>query len=171
MQAELDRLRGLALPEDLAEVVSGSAHPPLKWRANAHIHLPPNFSAFESVEQAVGLAAAQGVTVLGANNYYDFEVYAAFAAAGRRHGVFPIFGLEIISLIEDLQREGILVNDPGNPGRMYICGKGIVRFAPMTPVAASLMAEIRHNDSVRMRLMVERLQEIFTAGGLRTGLG
>ena len=29
--------------------------------ANAHIHLPPNFSAFDSVEQAVSLAAEQGL--------------------------------------------------------------------------------------------------------------
>ena len=56
---------------------------------NAHIHLPPNFSAFESVSQAVTLAAAQKVAVLGASNYYDFRVYADFAVQAQAQGIFP----------------------------------------------------------------------------------
>jgi hypothetical protein len=51
---------------------------------NAHIHLPPNFSAFETVEQAVDLAAAQGVRVLGVSNYYDYAVYDDFRCMGWR---------------------------------------------------------------------------------------
>ena len=38
---------------------------------NTHVHLPPNFSAFETVEDAVGTAAAEGVRVLGASNFHD----------------------------------------------------------------------------------------------------
>ncbi len=53
----------------------GPQSPP---RVNAHIHLPPNFSAFESVAEAVDLAAQQGVGVLGVSNYYDYEVYGDF---------------------------------------------------------------------------------------------
>ena len=36
-----------------------------------------------------------------------------------------LFGLEFISVLEEQQRRGIKINDPGNPGRAYICGKGI----------------------------------------------
>ena len=28
----------------------------------------------------------------------------------------------------DLRDAGIKVNDPGNPGKTYLCGKGITRF-------------------------------------------
>ena len=44
---------------------AGSAALPESLTYNSHIHLPPNFSAFETVEQAVELAADQGVQVLG----------------------------------------------------------------------------------------------------------
>ena len=56
-------------------------------RVNAHIHLPPNFSAFDSVEQAVTLAADEHIGVLGVSNYYDYDVYGEFVerARGTRH--------------------------------------------------------------------------------------
>ncbi len=170
MKSESDWLQDLGKPEDLLNLAQEGRRPALGWKANAHVHLPPNFSAFRSVTQALSLAADQGIRVLGASNYYDFEVYASFTAEGRRCGVFPIFGLEIIALIEDLRRAGVLINDPGNPGRMYICGKGIVHFAPMSVTAEELTREIRLTDSIRMRLMVELLERRFAASGLNTGL-
>ena len=139
-------------------------------RVNAHIHLPPNFSAFDSVEQVVGLAAAQDIRVLGASNYYDFEVYREFRDRAADAGIYPLFGLEVIALLEDLRQAGIKVNDPGNPGKFYLCGKGITRFAPLTAEAAALLDEIRGNDSVRMARMTERLAEVFAAAGWDLGL-
>ena len=35
---------------------------------NTHVHLPPNFSAFDTAEDAVRLAAAEGVAALGTAN-------------------------------------------------------------------------------------------------------
>jgi hypothetical protein len=139
-------------------------------RVNAHIHLPPNFSAFESVAEAVDLAAAQDVRVLGVSNYYDYSVYNEFAARSRAKGIFPLFGIEIIALLEELLQAGVKINDPGNPGKMYICGKGITQFAPMTAEAAELLEVIRRKDSARMARMTERLTELFAAAGLDTGL-
>src|SRR5262245_30685736 len=64
-------LKGLGTPKDLA-VRSEAGHPPIaRLKNNCHIHLPPNFSAFETVTQALELSAAQGISVLGASNYYD----------------------------------------------------------------------------------------------------
>src|SRR5438874_9653272 len=88
---------------------------PEPLRVNSHIHLPPNFSAFDSVDQAVALAASEGVAVLGASNYYDYRVYGEFAREAARRGVFPLFGIEIIALIEELALDGVKINDPGNP--------------------------------------------------------
>ncbi len=143
---------------------------PSRLPANAHIHLPPNFSAFESVSQAVGLAAEQGVRVLGASNYYDFDVYAEFAHQAGQNGIYPLFGLEIIALLDDLQKKGVKLNDPGNPGKLYLCGKGITEFAPMLAKASGLMNVIREKDSLRMRAVTKRMAEVFSEAGLETGL-
>ncbi len=140
------------------------------FSGNAHIHLPPNFSAFDSVEQAVGLAAAQGLRFLGASNYYDYTVYQEFGERAREAGIYPLYGLEIIALLEDLQEAGVKINDPGNPGKLYLCGKGITRFAPMTGEAVTLLNAIREADSQRMARMAERLNAVFAAAGLDLGL-
>lgn len=163
-RATLDRLGDITA----VRPTEGSGTPrPL---VNAHIHLPPNFSAFETVEQAVSLADSQGVRVLGASNYYDYGVYTDFAEAADRRGIFPLFGLEIISLIEDLVAKGVRINDPGNPGKMYLCGKGITRFAPLDPTAEGLLNVIRGNDGARMVAVIDKLNTIFVAAGVESGL-
>ena len=140
------------------------------FRANSHLHLPPNFSAFDTVTQAVELAAEQNVRVVGANNYYDYHVYGEFAERCANAGIFPLFGIEIIALLDDLVQAGVKLNDPGNPGKMYVCGKGITQYDQMTAEAAELLGTIRHNDSARMEAMTTRLAEIFAVAGLNTGL-
>ena len=165
-----DALRGLAAPDELRRMAAEGKAPAGRPKCNSHIHLPPNFSAFESVEQAVAMAAEQHVRVLGVTNYYDHRVYGAFGDAARGRGVFPLFGLEIISLVEPLVRAGTLINDPNNPGRMYICGKGAVGVAAPSGRAAELLGAIRRNDTERMAEMVRRTAEVFVAAALDTGL-
>jgi hypothetical protein len=161
-----ETIRALDSPR---EIDTGDA-PMARPLVNAHIHLPPNFTAFETTPQAVELADVQGVRVLGASNYYDYAVYADFAAEAERHGIFPLFGLEIISLIDTLVQAGVRINDPGNPGKMYICGKGITRFDPLSNEAQGLLQTIRDNDSARMVAVTERLAAIFASAGLTSGL-
>jgi hypothetical protein len=159
-------LKGLGTPKDLAGRAGGGGPRRTGLKVNSHIHLPPNFSAFETVRQAIDLAAAQGVRVLGVSNYYDYDVYGDFAEGARKAGIFPLFGLEIICLIDDLVKAGVKINDPGNPGKMYICGKGITRFAPFTAEGERLLGIIRHNDSARMRAVVDKLAGVFAQRGL-----
>ena len=137
---------------------------------NSHIHLPPNFSAFESVSEAVHLAARQNIRVLGAGNYYDFSVYNEFAQAAFKKGIFPLFGTEIIALERNLQQQVIRVNDPVNPGKYYICGKGISRFERLSHRAAELLSVIRSNDALRMCQMAEKLGRVFSERGVEMGL-
>lgn len=143
---------------------------PDKLAFNSHIHLPPNFSAFETVEQAVSLAAEQGISVLGVGNYYDFSVYETFARLARDNGIFPSFGTEIIALETPLQQQNIRVNDPGNPGKYYICGKAITQFETFTDRAAELNARIRKNDTLRMRQMAQLMDHHFVRHDIQTGL-
>jgi hypothetical protein len=139
----LERLRRIALPAEMWEEASRGLSLPFQPAVNAHIHLPPNFSAFESVEQAVELAARQNLKLLGASNYYDYSIYNAFLQLTLDRGIYPLFGLEIICILDDLQRAGVPINAPGNPGRMYICGRGITRFGSMPPDAARLLERMR----------------------------
>jgi hypothetical protein len=168
VQHVLDWLRELGSIVEMRAAADRGATPRLE--TNAHIHLPPNFSAFESVKQAVDLAREQGISVLGASNYYDYDVYRDFSDLARDARIFPLFGLEIIARIEALAREGTKINDPGNPGKIYVCGKAITRFAPMTAEAARLLDIIRRNDAERMTAMIAKMEGIFSKNEVPTGL-
>ncbi len=159
-------LKGLGTPQDLAARANAGGSPLGRLKVNSHIHLPPNFSAFQSVAQAIELAAAQGIRVLGVSNYYDYNVYGDFVEGARKAGIFPLFGLEIICLIDELVKQGVKINDPGNPGKMYICGKGITRFAPFSNEANLLLGIIRHNDSTRIREVISKLAQVLAERGL-----
>lgn len=161
-------MRELGSPEALQAETEASLAPDIRLRSNAHVHLPPNFSAFETTRQAVEMADAEDVRILGASNYYDYAVYGELAERAKQQGIFPIFGLEIIALDKNLARNGIKINDPGNPGKYYICGKGITRFAPMTAEAQGLLQVIRDNDSQRMAEVADKLRMVFAGAGLET---
>jgi hypothetical protein len=137
---------------------------------NSHIHLPPNFSAFDTVKEAIQLASEQHVQIVGLSNYYDYAVYEDFGRLARQKGIFPLFGLEIIAMQENLRQQGVRINDPANPGKTYICGKGITKFNPMTPRAKELIQTIRDNDNKRMTEMTNKLAAVFASHGINTGL-
>lgn len=166
----LEFLKSIGSVEQIKQAAQRVGTPAALPAFNTHIHLPPNFSAFETVEQAVSLAAEQGVKILGAGNYFDFTVYREFSTLARQKGIFPLFGTEIIALETGLQQQGVKVNDPGNPGKYYICGKGISKIDPLSPRAAELIGTIRRNDAQRMRQMIETLAGLFQAVGIETGL-
>jgi len=166
----LKPLRDIGSIEELRAAAEGRVALAQPLAANAHVHLPPNFSTFASVDEVVDLAAAEGVGVLGAGNYYDFSVYRPFAARCAARGIFPLFGLEIIVRRDDLAAANVRVNDPANPGKMYLCGKGITRFDPPTAAARRILNRIRRNDEKRMAAMVKKLADCFAAGGVETKL-
>jgi hypothetical protein len=155
MNTALSSMKALRSPAQLKlEARKEPGRPPAAF--NAHVHLPPNFSAFGTVAQAVELASAQGCVLLGASNYYDFSVYAEFASRCQAARIFPVFGLEMLCRDERLAEQGVKVNDPGNPGKIYLCGKGINRFDPLAPKAAAILGGIRDRDGARMAEMIRR---------------
>jgi hypothetical protein len=137
---------------------------------NTHVHVPPNFSAFDTPEDAVATAAREGIAVLGTSNFHDLRVYARVAAAAEADGILPLHGIEIIASDEDLRREGILVNDPANPGRFYLCGKGLDPFAEPTAEDAALRGRARAADDARARTMTALLAAVFAEARLETSL-
>ena len=76
----------------------------------------------------------------------------------------------MVCLLEDLRQAGDRVNDPANPGKTYLCGKGITQFAPMNAAAAGLMGTVRSIDSDRIAAMIDKLNGVFARGGVETSL-
>ena len=133
---------------------------------NTHLHVPPNFSAFTTVEDAVETSAREGVSVIGTSNFHDFGVYDRFATAARQHGLAALFGLEFISVLADEQRAGVKINDPANPGRAYICGKGIPSPASISPESQAFMAAAKASNESRTSEMVDLIRSLFAKAGL-----
>jgi hypothetical protein len=96
---------------------------PLK--VNNHIHTPHSFSAFDGIDSAVRAARAEDIAILGINDFYVTDGYAEFIEKCRDYGLFPLLNVELIGISPKDQEEGIRINDPGNPGRIYISGKGL----------------------------------------------
>jgi hypothetical protein len=103
---------------------------PLK--TNNHIHTPYSFSAFQSIEEAVTMAVEEGVRVLGINDFYVTDGYEEFIGLCGRYRIFPLLNIELIGISKAEQEAGIRVNDPNNPGRTYISGKGL-SYPPILP--------------------------------------
>lgn len=137
---------------------------------NTHVHLPPNFSAFETVEDAIETAAREDVRIVGSSNFHDFGVYDRFEAAAREHGIAPLFGLEFISVLAEEQRHGVKINDPDNPGRAYICGKGIPAPTSPSPATKRFMDGARASNEARTRQMVELIGGLFSGAGVDLGV-
>jgi hypothetical protein len=137
---------------------------------NTHVHFPPNFSAFATVEDVLETARTEGARAIGISNFFDQQVYSRFAEQAAAGGVVPLYGLEFITLIDDLAEAGVRVNDPANPGRMYLCGKGIDPFKEKSRAAAATAASIRSGNDERAWKMVDQLTAWFAECGLSTGL-
>jgi hypothetical protein len=124
---------------------------------NAHIHTPYSFSSFTCLEQAFEMAVSEGVKVLGINDFYVADGYDEFAALARKHCIFPLFNIEAIALSKDLQDRGIRVNDPANPGRVYICGKGLNYPATLHGKSKELLESVKAESRRQMVEMLEKL--------------
>ena len=124
MSLQMSFLKDFPGQEELLQAYNGDKSSfPLK--INNHIHTPYSFSAFQSIEEAVKMAAEEDVRVLGINDFYVTDGYVEFMETCRKYRVFPLLNIELIGISKTDQQAGIRVNDPGNPGRTYISGKGL----------------------------------------------
>ena len=137
---------------------------------NTHVHVPPNFSAFATPAAVIEAAAREGVRAIGFSNFYDQSVYAVMRDLAQAAGILPLYGLEFITFVPELEADGIRVNDPVNPGRMYLTGKGIDPFRTLSAAGQATAAKIRDGNDQRARAMVARLAAHFARSGFETGL-
>jgi hypothetical protein len=134
---------------------------PLK--INNHIHTPYSFSAFQSIEEAVKMASDEDVRVLGINDFYVTDGYEDFIRICRKYKVFPLLNIELIGISKADQEAGIRVNDPNNPGRTYISGKGLsypsVLPAHQQDKLNGVVAESNRQVSTMIQLLNRWLEE------------
>ena len=132
---------------------------------NAHLHTPYSFSAFASIDEALDKAAAEGVKVVGINDFYSMDGYGAWKAGCAARGLYPLLGIEFISLNAEDQAAGLRVNDPNNPGRTYISGKGLAYPVRLAGEEARQLASVRACSNEQCREMCAKLNEWLKAEG------
>lgn len=137
---------------------AGSTRPDI----NGHIHTPHSFSAFSEISQAFKMANAEGISILGINDFYTTDGYDEFAELATSEKVFPLFNIEFMGLQNDLQQKGIRVNDPSNPGRTYFSGKGLCQPAKMSDASLQKIGTLKTESNRQTFQMVEKLNKYFT---------
>ncbi|MGW8314062.1 MAG: hypothetical protein ACWGNV_00570 [Bacteroidales bacterium] len=138
----------------LAEQPQDSAHP---LKVNNHIHTPFSFSAFGSVEEAVQLAVSEEIGILGINDFYTTNGYEEFVGHCLKRAVFPLLNVEMIGVSKPMQEQGIRINDPNNPGRIYISGKGLAHPSvlpqPLKEKVSNVIRESNHQVAEMVELV------------------
>ncbi len=122
---------------------------------NCHIHTSESFSVFRSPSEAVWQAARESIAVLGINDHYTVAGHEEFRAACQVAGISAAFSIEAVAVDREAADAGLKLNDPDNPGRIYLCGKGITRY----PIQS--LPEMQ--DLARMRAALERRNREITA--------
>jgi hypothetical protein len=130
---------------------------------NAHLHTPYSFSAFENLTDALQRASDEKVEVVGINDFYSVDGYVEWDREARRRHLYPLFNIEFICLQKEDRERGIRVNDPNNPGRTYICGKGLSCPPSLEEPFASQLAGVRAESNVQVEEMCSRVNMLLEA--------
>ena len=124
---------------------------------NAHLHTPYSFSAFTDVRQALDMAAAEDVRIVGINDFYSMDGYREWSDECAARHLYPLFNIELISLNSEDQAAGLRVNDPNNPGRTYLSGKGLAYPVILSGKEAQMLADVRAESNAQVERMCARL--------------
>lgn len=132
------------------------------WGVNAHLHTSYSFSAFDSIAQALDMAVAENVKVVGINDFYTTDGYAEWATECAKRKLYPLFNIEFISLNKDDQANGIRVNDLNNPGRTYLSGKGLAFPSILKDPYLSQLNNVKAESNNHVEKMCAKLNELLT---------
>lgn len=130
------------------------------FEVNGHIHTPYSFSAFEDMDSVFRLAENEKISVLGINDFYVTDGYTAFHEGCIRSGIFPLFNIEFIGLMKEEQKNGIRINDPNNPGRIYFCGKGLDYPYHTSDENSAVIDKVKKETQNQLRAMISKLNEL-----------
>ena len=124
---------------------------------NAHLHTPFSFSAFQDIPDALDRAVAEGVGVVGINDFYTLEGHRPWMEGCRRRRLYPLLNIELIALDTRAQAAGERINDPGNPGRTYLSGKGLAFPTTLHGAEERMLSQVRARSNDQVRQMCARL--------------
>ena len=128
-------------------------------KVNAHLHTPYSFSAFRDIDDALDRAVLEDVKVVGINDFYTADGYKEWGDGCKKRNLYPLFGIEFISLNEEDQKARLRVNDPANPGRTYLSGKGLANpFNLEEPYVSQLIA-VQSESNKQVEAMCVKLNE------------
>ncbi len=92
------------------------------------------------------MAKDENIKVIGINDFYTVAGYSDWSEGCQKLGLLPLFNIEVIGLNAEDQAAGIKVNDPSNPGRTYMSGKGLITSELPTEVTEWLEKAIVDNN-------------------------
>ncbi|MDR2918387.1 MAG: hypothetical protein LBV72_03350 [Tannerella sp.] len=127
---------------------------------NAHLHTPYSFSAFEKLTDALDQAVDEQVKIVGINDFYTMDGYREWHDEAIKRKLYPLFNIELISLQAEDQAKSIRVNDPNNPGRTYLSGKGLKYPVSLPEPYASELANVRAASNGQVKQMCKKLNEV-----------
>jgi len=154
--SRLDALRKLKHLEEM-----GILKPPEKLLGvNLHIHTNESFSVFNSPTEAAWKGYAAGLEVLGINDHYTIAGHREFGEACRILGLKATFNIEAMAMSEGAKRNGERYNDPKNPGRTYLCGKGVVQDLEPGSSSGKILGEMRAAFRRRCEEMAEKVSAL-----------
>lgn len=136
-------------------------------KVNAHLHTPYSFSAFSSIEEALNMAFNEGISVVGINDFYTTEGYKEWNDGCKSRNLYPLFNIELIGLNIEDQKNGLRVNDPANPGRTYISGKGLKYPFVLHEPLADQLSSVLNESNAQVEAMYHKVNELL--GDLKIG--
>ena len=149
----MDYLQSLPAPEELLRRHSPGGHIP---EVNGHLHSPNSFCSFDSIGQMFQMAADEGVKLLGINDFYTVDGYEEFAMEAQRNSIYPLFNIEFMGLMPDMQEQDIRVNDPNNPGRIYFSGKALKHPLSVSSGNQKLLNDLQQSSQEQVKEMISR---------------
>jgi len=133
------------------------------YNVNAHIHTPYSFSAFEQLTDVLDRASDEDVRIVGINDFYSMDGFLEWNREALKRHLFPLFNIELISLQVEEQVKGFRVNDPNNPGRTYLSGKGLCCPPVLNEPYASQLEKIRSESNLQVADMCLQVNHILNA--------
>ena len=132
--------------------------------ANGHIHTPYSFSAFPDMELIFKMAREERIAVLGINDFYVSDGYQAFHKGCKANRIFPLFNIEFIGLLKEEQKNGIRINDPNNPGRIYFSGKGLDYPFHAGWLQKRELRNVVRESQLQIKAMIGKLNNLILVG-------
>jgi hypothetical protein len=137
---------------------------------NLHIHTNESFSFFENPTEAVWYAYVEGIEYFGINDHYTISGHGEFRSACNIAAMKSTFSIEALAMDGDSRRAGRRYNDPDNPGRCYLVGKGVVRDLVPGSQNHRLLQNMRCALRERNENIVQRLNQYSLDRDIDTGL-